>query len=71
MDLRERVKLKQQDLAYRLGKRQATISAWENGGVPHLKPSEFKAMLDVLQCTVDELVAAFEPDKLTATAREK
>ena len=64
MDLRERVNLKQQELAYRLGKRQATISAWENGGVPHLKPSEFKLMLEILECSVDELVQAFEPEKV-------
>lgn len=67
VNLRERVKLSQQDLASRLGKRQATISAWENGGVPHLKPSEFRTMLDVLQCTVDDLVAAFEPDQSDST----
>jgi transcriptional regulator with XRE-family HTH domain len=61
MKLRKRAKLRQQDLAYGLNKRQATVSDWERGvTVPHLTPSETKTMMELLNCTIDELVLAFD-----------
>lgn len=61
MKLRHRVGLTQQDVAFALKVRPATISDWERGlRVPNLPPSKIKLMLEVYQCTLDELIEAFE-----------
>ena len=54
-DLRERKKLKQEDLAERLGVVQSTISMWETGNA--LPRSEtLKRLAKILGCTIDELL---------------
>ena len=61
VDLRKRAKLTQRKLAEALDVRQGTISDWERGlAVPRLKPSQVKAMLEELQCSLDELIEAYE-----------
>lgn len=61
VDLRKRAKLTQRKLAEALDTRQGTISDWERGiAVPHLKPSKLKLMMEVLDCTLDELIEAYE-----------
>jgi transcriptional regulator with XRE-family HTH domain len=65
VDLRKRAKLTQRKLAEALDVRQGTISDWERGiAIPHLRPSQIKRMLDELQCSLDELIEAYEsPDQ--------
>lgn len=59
--LRKRAKLTQRKLAEALDVRQGTISDWERGlAVPHLKPSKLKRMMEELNCTLDELIEAYE-----------
>ena len=65
VDLRKRAKLTQRKLAEALDVRQGTISDWERGlAIPHLRPSQVKRMLTELQCSLDELIEAYErPDQ--------
>lgn len=61
MKLRQKVGLTQQEVAFRLGVRQGTISDWERRlRTPNLPPSKIKLMLEVYQCSLDELIEAFE-----------
>jgi transcriptional regulator with XRE-family HTH domain len=60
MSLRQRVKLTQRKVAQELDIRTQTVSAWEKGGVPHLPPSKMKKLCDIYECTLDELIEAFE-----------
>lgn len=54
-DLRERKKLKQEDLAELLGVAQSTISMWETGNA--LPRAEIlKRLAKILGCTTDELL---------------
>ena len=70
MKLRERVKLTQRQIAQALDVRQGTVSDWERGiSVPRLSPSKFKKMMEVYQCSVDELIEAFE-DSVTKRRAE-
>ena len=67
VNLRKRVGLRQQDLANAVGVRQATISDWERGAtIPHLTPLETLSLTRALQCTLEELVEAFNQKKGTA-----
>lgn len=62
--LRKRAKLSQQDLADRLGIRQKTISDWENGkSSPEMPLSTYQRLWQVLGCSVDELIQAFEQEE--------
>jgi DNA-binding transcriptional regulator YiaG len=59
--LRSRVGLSQQQVAEALDVRVNKIHAWEKGkSQPKLAPSQLKQMMLVYQCTLDELIAAFE-----------
>jgi transcriptional regulator with XRE-family HTH domain len=61
MKLRERVKLTQRQIAQALDVRQGTVSDWERGiSVPRLSPSKLKKMMEIYDCSVDELIEAFE-----------
>lgn len=65
--LRKRANITQRKLAEALDIRQGTVSDWETGkAVPHLPPSKYKVMMEVLGCTFDELVEAFEKTKADA-----
>ncbi|QYO62450.1 helix-turn-helix domain-containing protein [Leptolyngbya sp. 7M] len=62
VQLRQRVGLTQQDLADAIGVTQKTISIWEKGSVePKLSLRQTKILMDVLNCTFDELVEATQP----------
>ena len=57
--LRKRVRLTQRQLADRLGITIKTISAWERGVTePRLTFAESQRLMEVLQCTFEELVEA-------------
>lgn len=61
VDLRKRAKLTQRKLAEALDVRQGTISDWERGlAIPHLRPSQLKRLMEVLQCSLDDLIEAYE-----------
>lgn len=60
--MRNRVGLKQADLANILGVGQDTISAWETGRrEPNLTIKQFKALCDALQVSYQELPDSFAP----------
>ncbi len=59
--LREIAGLTKVQLAAELGISIRTINDWEqNRAQPKLIPSQLKQMMSVYQCTLDELIAAFE-----------
>lgn len=59
--LRKRAKLTQRKLAEALDVRQGTISDWERGlAIPHLRPSQVKVMMQLFQCSIDDLIEAYE-----------
>lgn len=62
--LRQRVGLTQRQVAQALDVRQSTVSDWERGvTTPNLPPSKLKMMLQIYQCTLDDLIEAFEKTK--------
>ena len=61
MHLREVAGLTKVQLAIELGLSVRTINDWEQKRTqPKLIPSQLKQMMSVYQCTLDELIAAFE-----------
>jgi DNA-binding transcriptional regulator YiaG len=59
--LREVAGLTKVQLAAQLGLSVRTINDWEQKrSPPKLVPSQLKQMMSVYQCTLDELIAAFE-----------
>jgi DNA-binding transcriptional regulator YiaG len=61
MHLREVAGLTKLQLAIELGLSVRTINDWEQKRTqPKLVPSQLKQMMSVYQCTLDELIAAFE-----------
>ncbi len=59
--LRENAGLTKAQLAAELGLNIRTINDWEeNRSQPKLVPSQLKQMMSVYQCTLDELIEAFE-----------
>jgi DNA-binding transcriptional regulator YiaG len=61
MHLREVAGLTKTQLAIELGLSVRTINDWEQKrSQPKLVPSQLKQMMSVYQCTLDELIAAFE-----------
>lgn len=59
--LRQRAGLTQQELADAIGVTQKTISVWEKGSVmPKLTFEQTKQMMDLLNCTLDELIIAIK-----------
>jgi transcriptional regulator with XRE-family HTH domain len=70
--LRQRVGLTQRQVAQALDVRQSTVSDWERGiSVPNLPPSKVKLMLEIYQCTLDELIEAFELSKKRAESEKR
>lgn len=62
--LRKRAKHSQQSLADAIGVRRATISDWETGKVtPEMPLSIYWRLSRVLECSVEELIAAFEGEE--------
>ncbi len=64
VNLRKNLGLTQKQVAELLGIREATLSNWETGKVPHIPPSKIKRMMEVYQCDIDALIEAFEGNKL-------
>ncbi|WP_367287608.1 helix-turn-helix transcriptional regulator [Laspinema palackyanum] len=61
MKLRERVGLTQRELAQSLGVTVTTISAWENGRhEPKLTILQVKRLMEVLDCSLEDLVEAVQ-----------
>jgi DNA-binding transcriptional regulator YiaG len=61
LHLREVAGLTKVQLANELGLSVRTINDWEQKrSQPKLVPSQLKQMMSVYQCTLDELIAAFE-----------
>jgi DNA-binding transcriptional regulator YiaG len=61
MHLREVAGLTKLQIAMELGLSVRTINDWEQKrSQPKLVPSQLKQMMSVYQCTLDELIAAFE-----------
>jgi transcriptional regulator with XRE-family HTH domain len=57
--LRKRAGLTQRQVADALGITNKTVSEWERGiGEPHLTISETQRLMDVMQCTFEELLEA-------------
>lgn len=60
--LRRRIGLTQRQVAQALDVREATVSEWERGlSAPRLRL--IRQMLNVYQCSLDELIEAFESDR--------
>lgn len=59
MNLRKRLKLTQRQVAAAVGVTDQTVSNWENEiYTPTLTPAQTLALCKVLQCSLEELVAA-------------
>ncbi len=57
--LRKRAGLTQRQVADGLGITNKTVSEWERGiGEPHLTISETQRLMDILECTFEELLEA-------------
>lgn len=57
--LRKRAGLTQRKVADALGITNKTVSEWERGiGEPHLTIAETQRLMEVLQCTFEELLEA-------------
>lgn len=54
--------LTQRQVAQALDIRESTISDWERRvSIPHLPLSKTKRLLELYQCSLEELIEAFEP----------
>jgi transcriptional regulator with XRE-family HTH domain len=60
MSLRKRVGLTQRKVAEALDIRVQTVSSWERGGIPNLSPSKMKRLCELFECTIDDLIEAYE-----------
>ncbi|RAM49462.1 MAG: XRE family transcriptional regulator [Hapalosiphonaceae cyanobacterium JJU2] len=62
--LRKRAGLSQRQVAQELDIRSQTVADWEKGRVPRLPPSKLKRLCEIYNCTLDDLIDAFEnPDQ--------
>ena len=67
MLLRKRIGLTQVQVAILLGKSPSAVAKWEaRDYIPTGKPSEIKKLCEVYQCSLDELIEAFEGGGKTA-----
>lgn len=61
--LRKRLNLTQRQISEFVGVKRETVSDWEvKRKIPRLRPSQLKRMLTIYQCSIDELIEAFEGD---------
>jgi transcriptional regulator with XRE-family HTH domain len=67
VDLRKRLGMTQEQAAKAIGIRPATLSSWETGRIPRMSPSFIKKMMEIYNCSLDDLIEAFE-DGVTASS---
>jgi len=60
VDLRKRLGMTQEQATKAIGIRPATLSSWETGRIPRMSPSLIKKMMEVYNCSLDDLIEAFE-----------
>lgn len=59
--LRKQANKTQRQVAEAIGRKVTTISDWERGKTkPHLSFSEVKKLMELFNCTIDDLIEAFE-----------
>ncbi len=59
--LRQRARVTQGELAQAIGRTASTVSKWDQGlSFPQLSPSGLKALMNSLECSLDELIQAEE-----------
>ena len=69
VNLRKRAGLTQRQVARALDIRESTVSEWERGiSAPHLPLYKVRQMLQIYQCSLDELVESFESSKRVVVA---
>ncbi|AFY54401.1 putative transcriptional regulator [Rivularia sp. PCC 7116] len=69
MSLRKRAGLSQRQVAQAIDVQTATVGRWEQGSVsPRLTPSQTKKLLEVFNCSLDDLIEAFEGAKISSTS---
>lgn len=62
--LRKRAGLTQRKISILMDVTVSTVSLWETGGQrPRLYPEQTQKLLQVLDCTLEELVEAFSPNE--------
>jgi transcriptional regulator with XRE-family HTH domain len=67
VNLRKRAGLTQRQVARALDIRESTVSEWERGlSVPRLPLRKVSLMMKVYQCSLDELIEAFESNQVVA-----
>lgn len=60
MSLRKRAGLSQRQVAQAIDVQTQTVGRWEQGATPRLTPSQMKKLLEVFDCSLDDLIEAFE-----------
>jgi transcriptional regulator with XRE-family HTH domain len=60
MSLRKAANLSQRQVAQALDIQTQTVGNWEKGRVPNLPPSKIKKLCEIFNCTLDDLIEAYE-----------
>jgi DNA-binding XRE family transcriptional regulator len=60
MSLRKAAKLSQRQVAQALDVQTQTVGNWEKGKVPNLPPSKIKKLCEIFNCSLDDLIEAYE-----------
>ena len=69
VNLRKRAGLTQRQVAWALDIRESTVSEWERGlSVPRLTLRKVSLMMKVYQCSLDELIEAFESNQVVSAS---
>lgn len=69
-ELRECRGLSTVEIAYRLGRAESTIRNWDSGReIPRLGITEIPTLLEIYQCSLEELVAAARESKARFESR--
>ena len=60
MELRKNAGLSRMQVAIALGVTESTVAKWEQGKQePHLPPRRMKVLMDLYQCSIEELIEIF------------
>lgn len=63
MSLRKAANLSQRQVAQALDVQTQTVGKWEKGGIPNLPPSKIKKLCELFNCSLDDLIEAYEGSK--------